>query len=202
MPLTLSGRQQQSPRCSPSASRSESTFRDSSGQTLVFEFGRGTGQRRHSFSHIAAYVRARLSRNNSRRNRPLGSPPVSHLQPEVEKRCVAHPDSAGGPHVTKTTFNSIRRKLSKRILDPPGTVIVKHELRRLPSLDKVLEMDKELLVSVKTCEAAAAAKIFLETRHNSLMSPINARQARGDVLEQRLLTLRRPAFIKHRIRLA
>lgn len=69
-------------------------------------------------------------------------------------------------------------------------------------LSTIPEMDKKLLTSVKTCEAAAAAKIFLETRFNNLLSGTNARQARGENLEQRLLTMRIPPYLKHRIRRA
>lgn len=157
-------------------------------------------------------------------------------------------------------ISSLKRKLSKRFLSTlniPGTVVVKPELRRPPSIQTMLsiqsstgatsigpipetpptsegtittgspgsirrydldlplldqisarklstipELDKKQMTTVKTCEATAAAKIFLETRYHTLMYSDSARKTRAENLEQRLSMLRLPPYLKHRIRRA
>lgn len=216
---------------------------------------------RHGVTNIRVYFRSHFAPNERiAKSDCSGSPPASILD-QFGSTISIHSEGPRCPRAPDTKFSSLRRKLSSRVLldTQPGTIIVKPELRRPPSLhtlssiqsdttslpqvvdtpptsegtttvgspgsiyrhenasmpapkhqqfdllasrklSTIPEMDKTHLTSVKTCEAAAAAKVFLETRYNNLFSSTSARQARGESLEQRLTMMRLPPYLKHRIR--
>lgn len=222
---------------------------------------------RRGMSNIRTYVRSQIHFESSPISSPRSPPAVGIDADSLHSLMTTSgvtSDVPGVPQVNKVVFNSLRRKISQRVLATlnPGTVIVKPELRCPPSvpvfhssgttaqltetpptsegttttvspgsvrryevpsitekrhdmstvnlpltdhspirkLSTIPETDKKQIVSVKTCEATAAAKIYLETRYNSFLSGTDARQTRGDNLDQRLSMMRLPPYLKHRIR--